>query len=316
MKLSFVIPVFNEVDSLDQLHDEIVAQVKEESYEIIFVDDGSTDGSVDVLRNLANGNPCVTVVVFRRNFGKSAALQKGFELATGDIVFTMDADLQDNPVEIPRFIQKIQEGWDVVTGWKKVRRDPISKRLPSKIFNSVTSRGTGLKLHDYNCGFKAFRKDVIRELDIYGELHRYIPVLAHARGFSVTEIPVDHRPRTFGKSKYGAERYLRGFLDFLTVRLVTHYHLSPLYLFGRMGALMMAAGLAINVYLTVLKLGFDQSLSNRPLLLLGLLLMILGMNLFSIGLIGELIVWKTRSQNRERQVSIREIIRPGEPDEI
>ena len=202
------------------------------------------------------------------------------------------------------FLEKLEEGYDLVTGWKEKRKDPISKTLPSKIFNSVVSKSFKLKLHDYNCGFKAYRKEVVKELDIYGEMHRYIPALAQEKGFRIAEIPIHHRKREFGKSKYGIERYLRGFLDLLTVKLVTNYMHSPLYLFGGIGSLFGFSGILIGIYLTILKYGYHQSLSNRPLLYLAILLITIGFQLFSLGLLGELMVNQSRKLNRQKKISI------------
>ena len=306
MLLSFVIPVYNEEESLNTLYSEILENVKAYEYEIIFIDDGSTDKSFNVMSALAEKDTQVKIVRFRKNFGKATGLNVGFEHAQGDIVFTMDADLQDNPKEIPRFIEKINEGYDLVSGWKENRKDPIHKTLPSKLFNRVTSKTFNVNLHDHNCGFKAYRKEVIDELDIYGELHRFVPPLAGAKGFKITEIPVHHRKREFGKSKYGSKRLLRGFLDLLTVKLVTHYNQSPLYLFGRTGTSFFTVGFLINLYLTVMKLGFGQPLANRPLLWLGILLIMVGIQFFSIGLIGELIVNQNRHRNKRSTYSIKE----------
>ena len=306
MKLSFVIPVFNEQDSLKQLYSEIIENIKEYEYEIIFVDDGSTDESYNILQKLADEDNNVKLIKFRKNFGKSAGLNIGFEAAKGDIVFTMDADLQDDPKEIEQFIKKLDEGYDMVTGWKVKRRDPISKTWPSKLYNKVTSNTFKLKLHDYNCGYKAYKKEVINELDIYGEMHRYIPALADSLGFKIAEIPVHHRKREFGKTKYGSERYLRGFLDLITVKLVTGYIHSPLYLFGRIGFGFGFVGFIIALYLSIMKLGFGVPLYNRPLLYLGTLLMIIGLQFFSIGLLGELIVNRNREGNRKKNISIAE----------
>ena len=308
MKLSFVIPVYNEDQSLKQLYSEIIENTSNMKYEIIFVDDGSTDNSFNIMQELAKKDKNVKIIRFRKNFGKAAGLQSGFDAITGDIIFTMDADLQDDASEIPNFLKKLDEGYDLVTGWKKKRKDPISKTGPSKLFNSIVSSSFGLKLHDFNCGFKAYRKEVVEELDIYGEMHRYVPALAHAKGFKVAEIPVHHRSRKFGKSKYGAERYLRGFLDLLTVKLVTGYIHSPLYLFGRIGSTFSLAGILIGLYLTIMKLGFGQPLYNRPLLYLSTLLIILGLQFFSIGLLGELIVNQNRKGNRLNKITIKERI--------
>lgn len=308
MKLSFVIPVFNEQDSIEQLYSEIIENIEEHEYEIIFIDDGSTDESYNILQKLAADDNNVKIIKLRKNFGKSAGLNVGFEAAKGNIVFTMDADLQDDPKEIEQFIKKLDEGYDMVTGWKVKRRDPISKTWPSKLYNKVTSNTFKLKLHDYNCGYKAYKKEVIDELDIYGEMHRYIPALADSLGFKVAEIPVHHRKREFGKTKYGSERYLRGFLDLLTVKLVTGYIHSPLYLFGRIGFGFSIVGFIIALYLSIMKLGFGIPLYNRPLLYLGTLLMIIGIQFFSIGLLGELIINRNREGNRKKNISISEKI--------
>ena len=308
MKLSFIIPVFNEEQSLQPLYSEILENIENYKYEIIFIDDGSTDGSFAVMQELAAKDKNVKVIKFRRNFGKAASLDAGFEVAKGDIIFTMDADLQDDPKEIINFIKKIEQGYDLVSGWKKKRKDPIHKTFPSKLFNAITANFFRLKLHDYNCGFKAYRKEVVKELDIYGEMHRYIPALADSKGFKITEIPVNHRSRKFGKSKYGIERYIRGFLDLLTVKLVTSYTHSPLYLFGRIGTTFSVIGFLIGLYLTIMKFWFHQPLYNRPLLYLSILLIMLGLQFFSIGLIGELLVNQNRKQNKSKTISIEKKI--------
>jgi len=308
VKLSFVIPAYNEEESIVQLYEEIISNRGEHQYEIIFIEDGSTDGTFEVMKELAGRDANVKVVKFRKNLGKAAALQSGFNIASGDVIFTMDADLQDDPKEIPHFLEKLAEGNDLVTGWKKKRHDPLSKRLPSKFFNFITSQSFGLKLHDYNCGFKAYRAEVIKELDVYGEMHRYIPALAHSKGFKVAEIVVEHRSRKFGNSKYGWERYLRGFLDLLTVKLLTHYSRSPLYLFGNIGASISFLGFLIALYLSVLKIFYAQALSNRPLLFLAILLIMVGLQFFSLGLLSELIVNQNRKLNREKNISIQTTI--------
>jgi glycosyltransferase involved in cell wall biosynthesis len=308
MKLSFIIPVFNEEESLERLYSEILENIENKDYEIIFIDDGSSDNSFNIMELLAKRDKRVKIIKFRKNFGKSASLQTGFENAKGDIIFTMDADLQDNPIEIPEFIEKIEEGYDLVTGWKKNRKDPISKTIPSKFFNFITSVSFKLKLHDYNCGFKAYKREVINEIDIYGEMHRYIPAIVHTKGFKVTEIPVEHRPREFGRSKYGVERYLRGFLDLLTVKLLTSFTHSPLYLFGRIGSTFSIIGFLIGLYLTIMKYAFHQPLYNRPLLFLSILLIMVGLQFFSIGLLGELIVNQSRDKNKKRIISIEKTL--------
>jgi glycosyltransferase involved in cell wall biosynthesis len=290
MKISYVIPVLNEEESLRQLYNEIILYNPAKDYEILFIDDGSRDNSFNLMYELSKINDQVKVIRFRKNFGKAAALQIGFQIAEGDYIFTMDADLQDDPIEIPNFISKIEEGYDLVSGWKKKRKDPIYKTLPSKFFNFITAKTFHLKLKDFNCGYKLYRQAVAKEIKLYGEMHRYIPVLANALGFKIGELPVNHRPRLFGKSKYGIERYLRGFFDLLTVKTVTHYIKSPLYLFGRVGIASVILGIAVTGYLTVLKLFYGHSLTNRPLLFLGILLILGGLQFVFMGLISELIV--------------------------
>jgi len=308
MTISVIIPVYNEVESLEQLYKELRTELKGYDYELLFIDDGSNDGSFALLQKLGIDDHRVKVVKFRTNYGKAAALQCGFRRVTGEVVFTMDADLQDSPTEIRHFIQKLDEGYDLVTGWKRKRFDPLGKRLASRFFNFVTSLFFGLKLHDFNCGFKAYRREVVKELDIYGELHRYIPVLAAARGFKISEMEVEHRPRIHGKSKYGGERFLRGFFDLLTVKLITDYSRSPLYLFGGIGSIFTIAGVLTGLYLSYLKLFLGMPLGNRPLLFMSILLIMVGLQFFSIGLIGELIVNRSRQLSKEDKISIeREI---------
>ena len=308
-----MIPVLNEADSLKQLYHEIKTNLGTHEAEIIFIDDGSTDASFQIMAELAAHDTSVKVIKFRRNFGKAAALQKGFELATGEVVFTMDADLQDDPIEIPAFLAKLDEGFDLVSGWKKKRLDPLHKRLPSKLFNSVTAHTFKLKLKDYNCGFKAYRKTLVKELSLYGEMHRYIPALAHSLGYKVGEIPVQHRARQYGKSKYGIERYLRGFFDLMTVKMVTQYVKSPLYLFGRVGLLATLAGTLLTIYLAALKIFYGMPLSNRPLLFLGILMILGGLQFISLGLISELIINRVTSTQR-LPLSIEQTINAEAPD--
>ena len=305
MKLSFVIPVYNEEKSLKELHKKIIENIPNTSYEIIFIDDGSTDNSHAIINEIAKRDPNIKLIRFRTNFGKAAALQAGFDKAMGDVIFTMDADLQDDPKEIPGFLEKINEGYDLVSGWKKKRKDPITKRLPSKIFNLITSMVFHLHLHDYNCGYKAYRKEAAKSLNIYGELYRYIPAIVWSKGFSVAEIVVTHHKRKFGKSKYGASRLVRGFLDLLTVTMITKYQRSPLYLFGASGLIISAIGFIISIWLAVEKIFFGMSLSNRPLLFLGILLIVVGVQLISLGLLGEMIVYSSR-QKRNRSENIKD----------
>lgn len=304
--LSFIVPVYNERDSLPVLFEEIDAACAAcgAAYEVIFVDDGSTDGGRETLRALSAEYPQVVVIEFRRNFGKAAALDAGFRAAAGDVVFTLDGDLQDDPKEIPRFLAKLDEGYDVVSGWKETRRDPLDKRAPSKFFNLVVSGLSGLKLNDFNCGFKAYQADAVRDLNLYGELHRFIPVLLHWRGFTVGEIAVHHRPRRHGRSKFGAARLFTGAMDLATVILNTRYQTRPLHIFGAVGALVGASGFAILSYLTVLWFLDAGAIGTRPLFFLGILLSISSLQFFTVGLLGEFI--QRQSTGARRAYFIRE----------
>jgi len=253
----------------------------------------------------------VRVVRLRRNFGKATALQAGFAEAQGDVVVTIDGDLQDDPAEIPRLLAKLDEGFDLVSGWKTKRRDRLTRRIPSRLFNAVTGRLSGLRLHDFNCGLKAYRAEVVRGLRIYGELHRFIPVLAHYRGFRVAELPVNHRPREHGRSRYGMERYVRGFLDLLTVTFMGRYRHRPLHLFGGLGLLLGAVGTLLLVYLTVLKLT-GEAIGQRPLLTLGVLLVVVGVQLLSLGLVSELVASHHAERSggdRSSELHVDEILR-------
>jgi glycosyltransferase involved in cell wall biosynthesis len=288
--ISVVVPVHDEERSVALLYEELQAALEPsgEPWEAIFVDDGSLDGSFAALTRLHARTENVRVVRLRRNFGKSAALAAGFAQAQGETVVTIDGDLQDDPSEIPRLLTKLEEGFDLVSGWKARRRDPWRRRMVSRIFNAVTSRVSGLRLHDMNCGLKAYRTEVVRGLPLYGELHRFIPVLAYYRGFRVAELPVNHRPRTHGRSRYGLERYLRGFLDLLTVTFMGRYRHRPLHLFGGLGFVLGLLGTVILVYLTVLK-ATGEAIGQRPLLTLGVLLVVVGLQFFSLGLLSEMV---------------------------
>ena len=288
--ISVVVPLLNEEHSLDALHHQIAAALdpRGEPWEIVFVDDGSTDGSLDVLTRLHDEATNVVVVHLRRNFGKAAALQAGFLEASGDVVVTIDADLQDDPAEIPQLLAKLDEGFDLVSGWKARRNDPWSRRFLSKIFNRATAIISGVHLHDVNCGLKAYKAEVLRGMRLYGELHRFIPVLASYRGFRVAEIPVNHRPREHGRSRYGLNRYLRGFFDLLSVTFTGRYRHRPLHLFGGLGLLMGFVGFLTLAYLTVLWF-LGHGIGNRPLLTLGVLLVVVGIQFLSLGLLSELI---------------------------
>lgn len=305
--LSIVIPLLDEEESLHPLHEAITKMLEKEGYdaEIIFIDDGSRDGSFRVIRELAGKDPRVRAARFRRNFGKSAGLATGFRMASGDVIITMDADLQDDPEEIPRLLAKLDEGYDLVTGWKEVRRDPISKRLPSRIFNAVTSLMTGIRLHDFNCGLKAYRRDAATSMRMKRGMHRFTPALAHWLGFRVGEIPVRHHPRRFGTSKFGAKRFVDGFLDLLTVLLLTRYVSRPLHFFGWAGTGLLVAGFAIEAYIAYLRLVHGWIMNRYPLLWLGVLMMIVGLQLLSTGLLAELVA-STRSE--ENDISVAETV--------
>ena len=297
MDISIVIPMLNEAESLSELTKRIDEQLKplKKEFEIVFIDDGSTDNSYEILLQLRETHPEIKVIQFKRNFGKSAALSEGFKTATGEIVITMDADLQDDPEEIPRLIKEIENGLDLVSGWKKKRNDPLTKTIPSKFFNIATRHLTGIKIHDFNCGLKAYRRDVIKAIPVYGELHRYLPVLAHWLGFKVGELVVKHHPRQHGYSKFGVRRFFNGFFDLLTVLFITRFRQKPLHLFGFMGLGSSMLGLLILFYLSIL--WFEgYGIGQRPLFFLGVLLIIVGVQFFSIGLIGEMLI-NTRGNN-------------------
>lgn len=291
-RVSVVVPVKNEQETLGTLATGIFAAVKGrvDSAEIVFVDDGSTDRSWSVMKELCLEYPGqIRALKLRRNFGKSVALEAGFKVATGEVIFTMDADLQDDPKEIPRFLDALEGGLDLVSGWKRRRHDPLSKTVPSRLFNWVTARMAGVPLHDFNCGFKAYRRSVIEQLRLYGELHRYIPVLAHDAGFRIGEIEVEHHPRRHGVTKYGLERYVRGFLDLVTVLATTRYLQRPGHLFGGLGVVLGLTGLLILGYLGVLWL-MGYSIGHRPLFFVGILLMIFCIQMISLGVVAELLI--------------------------
>jgi glycosyltransferase involved in cell wall biosynthesis len=288
--VSVLVPFLNEEGTLEALYDKLrgVLEAHVASWEVVFLNDGSTDRGPGIIDALSERDRRVGVVHFRRNFGKAAALDAGFRRARGRVVFTMDADLQDDPEEIPNFLSKLEEGYDLVSGWKRKRHDPLGKTLPSKVFNFVVGRVSGIRLNDFNCGFKAYRYEAVDGLDLYGELHRYVPVLVHWRGFRVTQIPVQHHPRQSGVSKYGVERMVKGFFDLLTVLLITRYRARPLHLFGGTGLVTGLLGFGFLAYLAV---GWflGHPIGARPLLFLGVLMVLVGVQLVSVGLLGEMI---------------------------
>ncbi|RPI04082.1 MAG: glycosyltransferase [Ignavibacteriae bacterium] len=307
--LSIVVPLLNEEESLRELYgliSETMRQMKK-PFEVIFVDDGSTDRSYEVITALHKEHPRnVKAIRFRRNFGKSAALTAGFKDAQGEYIITMDADLQDDPNEIPSLIEALGESFDLVSGWKKKRHDSIVFTLPSKIANSISSKMTGLRIHDLNCGLKAYRKIVAKEMKLYGDLYRYIPILAHQAGFRVGEKIVQHHPRKFGRSKYTIGKFYRGFLDLLTILFTARYIQRPLHLFGVWGIVSLMIGAALDGYLSIEWFLGLTSISNRPLFLVGFLFIIIGVQFISLGLLGEMI---SRNERNEETYSIRESLK-------
>ena len=305
--ISVVIPLLNEEDSLAELSQglEKVFDFLKCNYEVIFIDDGSTDNSFGKIKEIHRKNTKFKCIKFRRNYGKSAALAKGFRAAKGNIIITMDADLQDDPEEIPELISVLNTGFDLVSGWKKIRYDPFIKKHTSKLFNYFTSKLSGIKLHDFNCGLKAYKKDVVKSLKIYGEMHRYIPALAHLSGFKVTEKPVKHHARKYGVTKFGASRFVNGFLDLMTVVFTNKYTKRPLHFFGSLGIISFIMGFGISAYLVFLKIFQDLALSDRPLFLIGIFLIIVGVQFLSLGLIAEMI---TKSSYKDDDILIETIL--------
>jgi glycosyltransferase involved in cell wall biosynthesis len=305
--LSIVIPALDEEEALPGLLEEVarVCASTGRDWEAVVVDDGSADGTSELVERLSRERPQIRGVRMRRNFGKSAALAVGFEFARGRTIVTIDGDGQDDPADLPSLLGALDDGADLVSGWKHSRRDPLTRRLASRVFNWVTSRMTGVAMHDMNCGFKAYRGECARSLEIYGELHRFLPAMAAQQGWRVAEVPVNHRPRRHGRSRFGAERYMRGALDLLAVVFVGRYEYRPLHLFGGLGAIMTLAGLAIEVYLSALKVS-GEAIGNRPLLFLGLLLIVVGIQLLTFGLLAQMVVLARReragSQVRPAQV--------------
>jgi len=309
--ISVVIPIYNEQQSVRPLYEALSAEMQRlgYGYEIVYVDDGSTDGTFAALKQLHDDDTHVHVVRFRRNFGKTPALVAGFSRARGDVIFTMDADLQDDPTEIPQFLDKLAEGYDLVSGWKYPRHDPITKTLPSFFFNRMVRSATGVKLHDMNCGFKAYRREILEDIKLYGELHRFIPVLAQQRGFKVTEVKVRHHKRQYGKSKFGARRFLRGFLDLLMVVFLMTYLRTPLRLFGPFGLLSIVVGFAIDMYVVLdryLPFGSGTPIHNRPILFVGIILLIFGVSFILTGLQSEMI--RHFAYRPEEEYSVKQVL--------
>lgn len=303
MDLSVIIPLYNEEESLTELHDWIVRVLSEAgySYEIIFVDDGSKDHSWEIIERLASVNPSVKGIRFRRNYGKAAALNTGFAASQGNVVVTMDADLQDSPDEIPELYDMItRQGYDLVSGWKKKRYDPLSKTLPTRLYNWATRKASRIRLHDFNCGLKAYRSDVVKSIEIYGEMHRYIPVIAKWAGFTrIGEKIVRHFPRKHGKSKYGWSRFIAGFLDLISISFIGRFGKKPMHFFGFLGSLLFFAGFVIAAYLAYAKFFMaGYKMTERPLFYFGLLAMVLGTQLFTAGFLGEMISRSAHDRNQ------------------
>lgn len=310
MDLSIVVPLYNEEESLPELEAWVrrVAESQQLAYEIVMIDDGSTDRSWEIVEQLSQQNPCVKGIKFQRNYGKSAALNTGFDAVKGDVVITMDADLQDSPDEVPELYRMIREDkFDLVSGWKKKRYDPLSKTIPSKFYNWVTRSVSGIPLHDFNCGLKAYRRPVVKSIEVYGEMHRYIPLLAKWAGFrKIGEKVVQHRPRKYGVTKFGAKRILSGFLDLLSVSFLGRFGKNPMHFFGTFGSLFILFGVVILVYLSIAKLFYEAyRIADRPLFFLGILGIIIGTQLFVTGFLAELI---TRSATDRNQYLIEEKI--------
>jgi glycosyltransferase involved in cell wall biosynthesis len=293
MDLSIVIPLYNEEENIEPLYEKLKAALDGagREYEIIIVDDGSTDRSFEVLKRLHEDDRLLKVIRFRRNFGQTAAFAAGFDRSQGQVVITMDADLQNDPADIPLLLEKIEEGYDVVSGWRLHRQDPfLTRRLPSMMANRLISQVTGVHLHDYGCSLKAYRREVVKNVQLYGELHRFVPAIANWMGVSVAEVPVRHYARRFGRSKYGLSRTARVLLDLLTVRFLLSYSTRPIHIFGGLGLISFVAGIGLGGYLSYVKFVLGQNIGDRPLLLLAILLMVMGVQLISIGLLGELVV--------------------------
>src|SRR5215217_358725 len=315
-RLSVVVPAMNEAGNIPALHKAIAdtLEATHTTFELILVDDGSTDGTWPAIEALSAQDRRVIGLRHRRNFGKARALATGFSVARGEFVLTMDADLQDDPTELPRFLVKLDEGYDLVSGWKQRRQDPLGKTAPSKLFNATVRRASGVQLHDFNCGFKAYRHEVTQQIRLYGELHRFTPVLADAEGFRIAELPVKHHPRTWGQSKYGYKRLVKGFLDLLTVVFLTHYRQRPMHLFGIPGLVALFLGIGIGIELTFERLFLDERIGTRPLLMLCVLLVVIGTQFFGLGLLGEFLAHGSNAPRPEPSHVIRESL--GLPREV
>jgi glycosyltransferase involved in cell wall biosynthesis len=309
--LSIIVPLYNEEESIELLNSRIFSVLDEmdQTAEVIYVDDGSKDGTAAILKRLSQTDDRIRVIRLRRNFGQTAAFSAGFDFSYGDIVITLDGDLQNDPSDIPTLLEKMSEGYDIVSGWRKNRKDFfLTRRIPSQIANSLISKVTGVELHDYGCSLKAYRRDVVKNINLYGDMHRFIPALASWMGIEVAEIPVNHSPRKYGKSKYGLGRTIKVILDLLTVKFLLDYATRPIQIFGLVGLLSFLVGSGIGLYLTTLRLVFAQAIGDRPLLLLSVLLVLVGINLIIMGLLGELVVRTYHEAQGKPIYTIREIM--------
>ncbi|MBE9043134.1 glycosyltransferase family 2 protein [Pleurocapsales cyanobacterium LEGE 10410] len=310
LDLSVVVPIYNEAESIEPLVEAIANAVQKTrlSYEIICVDDGSSDGSTQVLTNLARRRIDLKAVILRRNYGQTPAMAAGFESARGKVIVTLDGDLQNDPTDIPMLLAKLNEGYDLVSGWRKNRQDAaLTRLLPSKIANIIIARVTGVKLHDYGCSLKAYRSELVADMNLYGELHRFLPALAYIEGARITEVPVRHHARRFGQSKYGLGRTIRVVMDLLTVYFMKKFLTRPMHVFGLGGVISLATGIAMGLYLTIIKLFFNQNIGDRPLLILAVLLIITGVNLFCFGLVTELLMRTYHESQRRPIYRIRDV---------
>lgn len=318
LKLSILVPIYNEVESIPKLLEAITNALTPTglNYEIICVDDGSKDGSTELLIQLAQSRTDLKAVIFRRNYGQTPAMAAGFNHASGKVFITMDGDLQNDPADIPLLLEKLEEGYDLVSGWRKARQDDaLTRLLPSKIANWVIGKVTGVKLHDYGCSLKAYRAELVADMNLYGELHRFLPALAYIEGARITEIPVNHHARRYGKSKYGLGRTFRVVMDLLTVFFMKKFLTRPMHVFGLFGLISIAAGMVLGLYLTILKLGLGQDIGDRPLLILAIVLVLAGVQLFSFGLLAELLM-RTYHESQNRPIyRVREVAGSGSNSE-
>lgn len=307
--ISIVVPVYNEKESIEELYSRLseVCQTLKESYEIIFVDDGSNDGSYEILKKIRIKDKKVKIIRFQKNFGKTSALSAGFKFSKGKIIVTMDADLQNDPQDIPKLLEVLKSGYDFVNGWRFERNDPFLKKITSKLFNLLVSTITGVKLHDHNCGLKAFKREIVENLSLYGDLHRYLPALANWYGAKITETKVKHKPRRYGKSKFGFKRLVKGMVDLIVVKFLMDYSTRPMHFFGTTGIISFLLGFLVGLYLVIEKIVYGTNIGDRPLLILSILLILVGVQLLMIGLLGEILI-RIYYQTTDKQTYVIEEI--------